>query len=108
MLKLLRESFLSLGWGSRIIFFFVLFMSGLNVYGFFEARYIGSYDRSMSHAIYAGTLLLFELVILQSSLFLTRARKFHKEAKSLCGKDFQEKRMAMYEKLLESKEKEIQ
>lgn len=108
MLKLLKYSFLTLNTWSRILFFFLLVMVGVNIYGCLEARYIGSFDRSLSHAIYAITLLLFEFVILHSSYHMTRASKFYLEAKKLCGNDFEEKRMAMYEKLLEKNEEKIQ
>lgn len=108
MLKLLKYSFLTLNTWSRILFFFLLVMVGVNIYGCLEARYIGSFDRSLSHAIYATTLLLFEFVILHSSYHMTRASKFYLEAKKLCGNDFEEKRMAMYEKLLEKNEEKIQ
>jgi len=108
MLKTLKESLLTLDLPSKLLLFFLLFMSGVNVYGIFEASSIGSYDRAMSHALYAGTLFLLEFVVLYASLYLSRGKKFYLEAKSLYGKDYEEKRMAMYEKLLESKEREIQ
>ena len=108
MLRWAREGFSSLNIASKLLLLLMNTMSGVNVYGFFEAWSIGSVGRAWSHLIYAITLFLLNVVILYSSVYLTRGREFYKEAKSLYSSDCEEKRMAMYEKLLETKEKEIQ
>ena len=108
MLNLLRESFLTLNLWGRFTFFLLIGMTGLNIYECLEARYIGSYDRATSHAIFAGTLFLLKFVILQTSLYLSRGKNFYLSAKSVHENGYEQKRMAMYEKLLEKNEKEIQ
>jgi len=108
MLKLLKEGFLSLNLSSKFLVFLLFTLSCTNIYGFFEAYHIGSYSRAYSHAIYALTLFALNFVVMYSSLHLERGSKFYNEAKSLYGKGYEEKRMEMYEKLLEKKEKEIQ
>jgi len=88
--------------------YLLLTLSCTNIYGFFEAYYIGSYSRSYSHIIYALTLFALNFVVIYSSLHLERGSKFFNEAKALYGKGYEERRMEMYEKLLEKSEKEIQ
>jgi len=108
MLKFLKEGFHTQNLAGKLVTPVLLVLSGTNVYGFFEAMSIGSHDRAMSHAIYSLTILIMLVAVFYSSIQFDRASKLFNEAKSLYGKGYEEKRMAMYEKLLEKKEKEIQ
>jgi len=108
MILWLKEGFLSLKKSSKILLFFLLLLSGINLFFFFEAWNMGYSDRAWTHLIYAISLFFYNLVMLNSSIHLNRATKFYKEAEALYNKDYEEKRMTMYEALLETKEKEIQ
>ena len=108
MLKILKFGFLSMDLHSRIVSMLFPLIAVSNIYGFVNAYNLGSYDRAISHAIYTITLLALFLAILYSSSLLHRSIKFYGDAEKMCKKHFEEKRMEMYEKLLEDKDKEIQ
>jgi len=108
MLNHLKEGFSSLNLLGKLLSFFLIGMAGANLYGFFNAWHIGSYDSAYSHLIYTFTLMGITLAIFFTTAQSERARRMFNEANKLYGDGYEEKRMAMYEKLLKKKEDQIQ
>jgi len=108
MLKTLKETWLASNYLGKLIVIYFLTMIIMNGYGTVTSIISNSYKDSAVYFIHTITLLAVLIGLVISTRYLEQAKKLFKEANKLYSKGYEDKRMEMYEKLLEKKEKEIQ
>ncbi len=108
MISFIKESWKTLNTFGRLINLYLFGLIFLNFYRFFLTSYMKQFDLAFSHLLYIFSLITLILLFCTSVRYFERAKKMYLEIDSIHSNNYEKIRIDMYEKLLSSKEKEIQ
>jgi len=108
MLKSFKSNWKALSNFGKVAYFYCFSLILVNTYGIYKGIQADDYSIVVSHLIYTVTLVATFVVLGVSVRYFEQGKKMFQEANDLYGKGHEDHRMAMYEKLLEKNEKEIQ